>query len=446
MTRPLAIASAGAFVAALSTSLVAVSAPVIARDLSVTPADVSWVLSAYLLAVSSFLAVAGKAADVLGRKRVYLTGFVFFVAGSTMCAAALDLRALVGARVLQGIGAAMLMAVGPAIVTRAVPPHQRARGLGIQLAATYIGLTLGPSAGGVLSAKIGWHAVFVAIAGAGALALAVAAALLPPDEALGSETASARPGIGSLDLPGAALFAIGLTALLVALKRTQDDGWTGRSVLVIGAFALLAFAIFARHTALHPSPLLPFGLFRKPPFAFGVLGATLLYTVTFMLAYLLPFQLQHAAGLSPAHAGAFMTAQPATMALVAPLSGVIADRWGPRIPSTAGMLAIAGGLAAVASSATPPGIALVASLALVGLGAGLYVAPNSALIMGAAPRERQSTAAAMAATARNVGMTLGIAVAASLHHAIGFRAALLVAAALGAVGALLGVVRPVAEP
>ena len=440
--RPLAIASAGAFVAALSTSLVAVSAPVIAKDLEVTPHDVSWVLTGYLLAISSLLALAGKAADVLGRKRIYLTGFVFFVAGSMMCAASLDLRALVGARVMQGVGAAMLMAVGPAIVTRAVPPSRRARALGIQLAATYIGLTLGPSLGGMLATKLAWQAVFVVIAGAGATGLVLAIAMLPADEEAGARE---RPRVRSLDLPGAALFAVGLSALLVALKRTQEDGWTGRPVLLIGAFALLALGVFVRHTALHPSPLLPLALFKKPPFAFGVLGATLLYTVTFMLAYLLPFQLQRDAGLSAAHAGAFMTAQPATMAVIAPLSGVIADRWGPRLPSAAGMLAIAIGMVAVGSSAAVPGMALVLSLALVGLGAGLYVAPNSALVMGAAPRDRQSTAAAMAATARNVGMTLGIAIAASLEQAIGFRGSLLVAAALGALGTLLGVVRPVSS-
>ena len=438
MNRPLAIACAGAFVAALSTSLVAVSAPVIAKDLSVTPQDVSWVLTGYLLAISSLLALAGKAADVLGRKRVYLTGFVFFVAGSMMCAAALDLRALVGARVMQGVGASMLMAVGPAIVTRSVPATRRARALGIQLAATYIGLTLGPSLGGMLAAKLSWQAVFVVIAGAGIAGLAVSIAMLPADE-----DAHGRPSARSLDLPGAALFALALSALLIALKRTQEDGWTGRPVLLVGAFGLLALGVFVRHTALHASPLLPLALFKKPPFAFGVLGATLLYTVTFMLAYLLPFQLQHGAGLSPAHAGAFMTAQPATMAVVAPLSGAIADRWGPRIPSAAGMLAIAAGMAAVASSASVPGLPLVLSLAVIGLGAGLYVAPNSALIMGAAPRDRQSTAAAMAATARNVGMTLGIAIAASLDHTIGFRRSLLVASVLGGIGTLLGIVRPV---
>src|SRR5687767_992502 len=130
--RALGIASAGAFVAAVSTSVVAVSVPVIARSLEVSASDASWILTAYLLTASCLLAFSGRAADVLGRKRVYLTGYVFFIAGSLMCAASTKLPALVGARIMQGAGAAMLMAIGPAIVTRAVPPERRARGLGIQ--------------------------------------------------------------------------------------------------------------------------------------------------------------------------------------------------------------------------------------------------------------------------------------------------------------------------
>lgn len=432
--RPRAIASAGAFVAALSTSLVAVSTPVIARDLSCSPADASWILTAYLLAVSAMLALAGKAADVLGRNRVYLTGFVFFVAGGVMCAAAPNLRALIGARVMQGAGAAMLMAVGPAIVTRVTAPEKRARALGAQLAATYIGLTLGPSLGGLLAAKIGWHAVFVVVAGAGAMGLVLAIALLPEDD----EKTGA--GIEALDLPGALLFALALSTLLFTLKRV-GDGWSGLPVLAIGGFSVACFAAFGRHVAIHPSPLLPLELLKQAPFAFGVLGATLLYTVTFMLAYLLPFQLQHASGLSPSQAGAFMTAQPAAMAIVAPLSGVIADRHGPRLPCGAGMIVIAIGLALVATTATLPGASLSVALAIVGCGAGLYVAPNSAVVMGAAPRNRQGAAAAVTATARNVGMTLGVALAASLETKVGFRTSLLLAAGLAAAGALLTVVR-----
>lgn len=437
--RPLAIACSGAFVAALSTSLVAVSAPVIARDLEVTPEDVSWVLSAYLLTITSLLALAGRAADVIGRKRIYLTGFLFFAAGSAMCAVAPALRPLVGARVLQGVGAAMLMAVGPAIVTRAVKPDRRARALGIQLAATYFALTLGPSFGGMLAAKIGWHAVFVVISGAGAIGAALTAFLLPADDAADAKPENAR----ELDLGGALLLGLGLSTALVALKRSQVDGWTGRPVLAIAAFSLVTLAVFVRHERLHRSPLLPLELFRRAPFALGIAGAVLLYVVTFVLAFLLPFQLQREAGLGPAEAGAFMTAQPAAMAVVAPLSGMIADRWGPRAPSTLGMLAIGAGLAAVGPAAASPGAPLVLALALVGVGAGLYVAPNSALVMGAAARDRQGIAGAMAATARNLGMALGIAIAASLSRAVGFQSTLFIASGLALVGAVLGLVRPV---
>lgn len=435
--RPLLVGSFGAFVSALSTSLVAVSAPVVAEGLHASKEDVNWILTGYLLAVSCLLALAGKAADILGRKRVYLTGFCFFVAGSLMCASAPTLRALIGARVMQGCGAAMLMAVGPAIVTRSVPPAKRARALGVQLALTYVGLTLGPSVGGFLAGKLGWQAVFVVIAIAGAGGTALTLALLEPD-ARPEERATFR----SLDLGGAATFALALAALLIALHRVRTEGWTSLPVLGIFAFGVVALVGFLRHESIAENPVLPLEMFRQAPFAFGIAGATLLYTVTFMLsAWLLPFHLQRA-GLGPAEAGAYLTAQPIVMALTAPVAGWIADRYGPRLPSTAGMIAIAGGLVAVSRTADARGVGLVLALVLLGLGAGLYVAPNSSLIMGSAPRERQATAGAMAATARNLGMTLGVAVGASLDRAFGFAIALIVGATLAGCGALLGLVRP----
>ena len=146
--------------------------------------------------------------------------------------------------------------------------------------------------------------------------------------------------------------------------------------------------------------------------------------------------------MAASHAGALMTAQPAMMALVAPVSGWLADRFGPRLPSVGGMLLIAGGLALVGRVAGSD-LGLVTSLAIVGVGAGLYVAPNNAAIMGAAPRDRQGTAAGMAATARTVGMAGGVALAVVLHDAMSFEAALGVAAAIALMGALLGAVRPV---
>lgn len=429
--RSLGVACAGAFVAALSTSVVAISVPVIARDLEVSPGEASWVLTAYLVTASCLLAVSGRAADLAGRKRIYLTGFVFFIAGSAMCAGAPSLFALVGARVLQGVGAAMLMAVGPAIVTRSVPPQKRARGLGIQLAATYMGLTIGPSVGGALATKMSWHAVFTVVAIAGAAGGAIALIVLERDP-VKEEPIS----VTQLDLSGAGLLAVGLAALLVALRRGGEAGFTSGAFFAIAALALVALIGFVRHERVHPSPLLPPALLSSAPFALGILGATLLYVVTFMLAFVLPFHLQRELHLTPSAAGAIMTAQPAMMAITAPASGWIADRFGSRIPSTAGMVLIAVGLFLVAASPSS-----IVALGVVGIGAGLYVAPNNSVIMGAAPKERQATAAAMAATARNVGMTCGVAIAASLERAIDFGHTLHAAAALAVCGAVLALAR-----
>lgn len=431
-TRAAAVACAGAFIAALSTSLVAVAAPVIARDLGASRADVSWVLTAYLLALSAALATAGRVADLFGRRRVYLTGFAVFAAASLLCALAPTLPLLVAARVVQALGGSVLMATGPAIITQAVPPDRRGRGLGLQLAATYVGLTIGPTASGFLVSAIGWHAIFVVVAAAGALGAVVAAALLPADAAGGARR---QP----IDGRGALLFALGLAGVLVALRGKSTASWVAALV------GVAALAAFVRHAARHPAPVLPLSLLRTPSFAFGVVGAMLLYVVTFVLAWLLPFHLQNARHFDPAHAGALMTAQPATMAVIAPLSGAAADRFGPRGPCVAGMLTIAGGMALVALVARMGDAPIALSLAVVGVGAGLFVAPNNATIMASAPRERQGTAGALAATARNVGMACGVALAGVLGDALAFRGALFVASGLALVGAALGAVRPAAS-
>lgn len=449
------VACAGAFVTALSTTLVAVAAPTMARDLGASPADVGWVLTAYLLAISCLLAGVGRLGDVVGRKRVYLTGFVVFGAASALCGIAPTLPLLVAARVVQGLGATALMATGPAIITRAFPARLRGRGLGMQLAATYLGLTLGPTVGGALTSAFGWHAVFFAVAGAAVVGTAVAAMLLEPDaspsasanpSANPSASASANPSAaGPLDLVGSALFAVALGSLLLALRRGPAAGGSVTGLVTLGAIAVLALVLFVRHEGRHPAPVLPLGLLRTPAFAFGIVGAMLLYVVAFVLSWLLPFHLQHARGMSAGHAGALMSAQPAMMAIVAPMSGWLSDRFGPRLPSVAGMLAMAAGLGLVAHQAFSSDARLVLALAVVGVGAGLFVAPNNAVIMSAAPRERQGTAAAMAATARNVGMTAGVALAIALRDTMGFAGALAVAAAIAIAGALLGAVRPKAE-
>lgn len=425
-----AVACGGAFISAMSTSLVSIAAPRMARDLHASPEAVGWVLTVYLLGLSAFLATAGRLADVLGRKRVYVTGFTIFAVASLGCALAPSLPMLVAARVVQSMGASATMATGPAIITGAFPPEKRARGLGYQLTATYLGLTLGPTLGGLLTTAIGWSAVFAAVAGAATFGTLLAVRLLPPDEA------GARPA-RALDPRGAVLLGFALVGLSLALRRDALLPWWGWAGLgVAGAIA------YARHARAHPAPVLSLGLLRSRAFLFGIAGAVILYVVIFVQAWLLPFHLQDELHLDPARAGLVMTAQPAMLALVAPLSGALADRFGARVPCVVAMLLLAIGLGLVAIAVAHGELAVAGALLVVGAGGGLYAAPNNAVIMGAAPREEQGSAAAMAATARNFGMASGVAIAIALRARFSFSTALGIAACFALVGALFGTARP----
>ena len=205
--------------------------------------------------------------------------------------------------------------------------------------------------------------------------------------------------------------------------------------------ALLSGAAFVRHERRAKSPILPLAMFGSFPFTAAVLGAMLLYTTTFMLSFALPFHLQHDRGMTPRDTGLLMTPQPLVMAVVAPLSGWFADRAGARLPSVMGMgiLATAFVVLARCADASPAQVGVV--LAFVGAGAGLFTSPNNAIIMGAVPRDRQATASAMTATARNLGMTAGVAASAAVLRATGaFRSVMLAGAAMATIAVALALV------
>jgi MFS family permease len=315
-------------------------------------------------------------------------------------------------------------------VTRSVPADQRARGLGIQIGVTYVGLTIGPSLGGAIAGAFGWNAIFVVTAIVGAAGGLASLIVLDADEARDE-----KQSLSSFDFSGAGFLAFALGTLITSMRGSDAERPFALLAALFG-MSLVSFYVFWRHEAAHPAPLLPPSLMKTRPFALGIVGGIVLYTVTFVLSFLLPFHLQHVFDYTPRQAGIVMTAQPATMAVVAPLAGIFADRFGPRVPATLGMIAIGAGLFLVSSAPSS-----MLSLAVVGFGAGLYTTPNNAMIMGAAPKERQATAGAFAATARNVGMTFGVALAAVLERSFGFAPSLRIAAGLAAVGAVLALFR-----
>ncbi len=401
----------GTFMSALDSSVVNIVLPVVNREFGSDVATIEWVVTIYLLVVSGLLLSFGRLGDLRGHKSIYVAGFGVFIIGSALSGLAPNEFALIGFRALQALGAAMLFSNAPAILTKNFPAAQRGQVLGLQGTMTYLGLTVGPSLGGWLTGQFGWRAVFYINVPVGLLAWVLSLRFIPRD--------APNENAERFDLAGAALFVTGLVLLLLALNQGHAWGWTSPIILALLALALLiliAFIVIERR-AMHP--MLDLSLFRRRLFSAAVTSATLNYICLYSVVFLMPFYLIQGRGFGIDQAGLLLTAQPLVMAIAAPLSGTLSDRIGSRVPGTLGMSILAFGLFLLSRlGATASQIDIAFALAVVGLGTGIFVSPNSSALMGSAPRDRQGIAAGILATARNVGMVLGVGFAGAIFTTI----------------------------
>jgi EmrB/QacA subfamily drug resistance transporter len=398
--------SLGSLMATLDGSIVNIALPAIQTDLRVDLTSIEWVVVAYLLVVGGLLLPFGRLGEVLTFKRVYLIGFTIFTLASVCCGASPTVAALVTFRVVQGVGAAMIMAMGPAIVARTFPAGERGRALGLNAVSVSVGLSLGPALGGILTQVATWRAIFLINAPIGLLAILWAARVLPAE----------KPGHGqSFDVRGAALSGVALFALLLALSEGQQWGWASPPIVgLLIAFVILGAAFIAAERG-SLQPMIDLALFRIRPFSAGLASVVVAFSGLFTATFLLPFLLEQGSGFSPIEAGLLLTPMPITMALVAPLSGLASDRFGPRVLASAGMAIMAGGLLSLTqlpvSFALPD---LIWRLVLLGLGQGLFMSPNSSAVLGAVPRARLGTASGTLAQMRVNGQVLGVALSGAI--------------------------------
>lgn len=397
----------GTFMSALDGSVVNTILPVIRTTFNSDVATVEWVVVVYLLLVSGLLLTFGRLGDLRGHRVVYLWGYVIFIGGSALCGFAWSAPSLVAFRAVQALGAAMLFSNSPAILTRSFPASQRGQALGIQATMTYLGLTAGPSLGGWLAQAVSWRSVFYINVPVGLLALALGWRFVPVDR---REDRTER-----FDLPGAALFMAGLVALLLGLNQGHAWGWTSAPILALLVGALLILAVFVWWELRVPAPMLDLSLFKRTVFSAAVVSAIANYVALYSVLFLMPFYLIQGRGLNSAQAGLLLTAQPLVMAFTAPFSGTLSDRVGSRLPATLGMLILSVGLFMLSRlTPTSPDLWIILALGVCGLGTGLFASPNNSALMGSAPRNRQGIASGMLATARNVGMVLGIGMAGAI--------------------------------
>ena len=403
----LALTSVGAFMGPLDGSIVSVALPVMGRDLGLSFAASMWVQAAYLLTMAVLLIPLGRLADARGRVRFYLLGTAVFTCGSVLAALSVNGTWLIGSRIFQAAGAALLGATAGAIVTAVFPPRERGRALGINVMAVYLGLSVGPPLGGFLADGLGWRWIFLINLPIGLLVLLWGWRLLPR-----SEREAGAPGAPRADTLGAALLAAFLISLLVPLTFAPEWGWAAPHTVLplLAAFAALAGFVLAERRA--PRPLLDLDLLlHNRLFAAANLAALLNYMALYAVSILTAIWLEVVQGRSAGLTGWLMLGQPLMMAALSPFSGRLSDRIGSRVLATGGMVGVAGGMVVLGSMPAAAGMArVVAGLVVVGLGMAAFSAPNTSAIMGSVRRDQLSLASAFTGTMRTVGQALSVAV------------------------------------
>jgi EmrB/QacA subfamily drug resistance transporter len=399
----LALTSIGAFMAPLDGSIVSVALPVMSPDLRLSFPASMWVQAAYLLATAVLLIPMGRLADQHGRVRFYLIGVAVFTAGSLLAALSMSGAWLIVSRVVQGGGAALMVATSAAIVTAVFPPQERGRALGINVMAVYIGLSIGPPLGGILVDTLGWRSIFLINLPIGLVVLVWGWMMLPR-----SERAQEAPRV---DFAGAALLGTFLISLLVPLTFAPEWGWAAPltlALLVLAAVSLAGFVVVERRV---DAPVLDLDLLvHNRLFAAANTAALLNYMALYGIGLLTAIFLEIVQDRSAAVAGWLMLSQPLLMAVLSPLSGRLSDRVGSRVLATGGMVTIAFGMVLLAAMPTTAPVWQVAgNLAIVGLGMAAFSAPNTSAIMGSVRRDQLGVASAFLGTMRTAGMALSVA-------------------------------------
>ena len=407
----LGLVAVGTFMTTLDTSIVNISLPAMARAFGAPLSGaIEWVLIVYLVVIAALLLTFGRLSDVLGRKPVFLSGLVVFSLGSLLCGFAPSLPALIAARGFQGIGGALIFAPSVALLTDVFPPEQRGRAIGLNAVAVSLGVSAGPSLGGVITEQLSWRWIFFINVPIGAAACVAAVQLLP--------SAKGRPQ--SFDVVGALLLGLSLGLLTMALTFGQEWGWTSPAVLISLAVSIASFVGLLAIERRVDQPNIDLGLFTNRPFAAALASLVLSFLGLFAVGFLMPFYFENLRQFSPAVSGLLLTPFSLVIALAAPLSGTLADRIGSRWLASAGLAIACLGLFFLGSLTTDSGPSeIVWRLALLGFGTGMFQSPNNRALMQAAPRSEQGAASGILGTGRVIGQSLSVAVAGAVFAALG---------------------------
>jgi EmrB/QacA subfamily drug resistance transporter len=406
-TSALIVTGVTSFIAPFVLSGVNIVLPGIQESFSINAVTLSWVASSYILSMSVLLIPMGKIADIYGRKKIYIWGIIIFIAANFICAFAGSIEVLIALRIFQGIGGAMLVTTGMAIIISVFPVEERGRALGINIAATYIGLSAGPFIGGLLSYYFTWRSIFIFITPLGIISILLSIFYLK------GEWADARGE--KFDLIGSLIYAVSLIMLMYGISiLPQIMAFTLILFGIIGLFLFILRELKIKH------PVFEVRLFKHNKiFAFSSLATLINYASSSAVAFLLSLYLQYILNLSPQKAGSILMAQPIMQAIFSPFAGKLSDRIEPRILASIGMVINTIGLFLLVF--LTPDISLlfiIGILIILGFGYALFSSPNTNAIMCSIEKKHYGIASGSVATMRTIGMTLSMAITTILFSLI----------------------------
>jgi len=402
----LAICCSSLFIVGLDATIVNIALPSIQHDLHASVSGLQWTVDAYTLVVASFLMLSGSTGDRIGRRRTFQVGLAVFTAGSALCSLAPGLGWLVAFRMVQAVGGSMLNPVAMSIIANVfTDSRERARAIGIWGAVFGLSMALGPVIGGALVASVGWRSIFWVNVPVGIAAIILTALVVP-------ESRAERPR--RLDPVGQALIIVMLASLTYAIIEGPRDGWGSPAILTLFGVSALAAAGLAIYEPRREEPLLDLRFFRSLPFSGAVVIAISAFSALGGFLFLNTLYLQEVRQLSALHAGLYTLPMAAMTVLAAPLSGRITGQRGPRVPLlVAGvMMTVSALMLSGVTAATSVGWLILAYIAF-GIGNGLVNPPIGNTAVSGMPRAQAGVAAAVASTSRQVGSSLGVALAGS---------------------------------
>jgi len=393
------VASITSFTGPFVISSVNVALPAIQKEFNADAVQLSWIATALLLAVAVTLVPAGRIADIHGRKKIFTWGLFLYTIASLFAAFAGSVEMLIFFRVFQGIGSAMFLTTGMAIITSIFPPKKRGKAIGIYVSAVYIGLSMGPFVGGILTQNVGWRSLFFIVVPLGGLSILVTLKYLK------GEWADARGE--PLDVAGSFLYGIAILAWVYGASLLPSK--TAMYLMLAGT---LCMAVFVWQELRVRYPVVEVRLFtRNKLFTFSSLAAMIHYAATFAITFLISLYLQYIKGLSPQTAGMIIVAQPIMMATFSPLAGKWSDRIEPRKIASFGMGLTALGLFLFTWIGNDTGLVYITStLLLLGFGFALFSSPNMNAIMSSVEKRYLGIASGTVATMRLIGQMGSMAI------------------------------------